>query len=342
MTRVQMTGVGKRYPGRGKGSAPVIAVDNVSIDVASGEIHAIIGYSGAGKSTLLRLVNGLERATAGQILVGDQDITRLPEAKVRTARGGIGMIFQQFNLFHSKNVAKNVEYPLVVAGVPVDERTRRVAELLEFVGLSDKARAYTDQLSGGQKQRVGIARALATNPGVLLADEATSALDPETSQEVLALLKQVNAELGITIILITHEMEVVREIADRVTVMDGGRAVEQGDVFDVFSNPQTSTTQRFVSTALPTEPANEHLEALRQRHRGKLVTMTFRDGDVDQPVVFQTLAERGVGVSIVHGGITDVGGRSFGKLTLELIGDDLRVEHAIAALAQETELEVLA
>ena len=342
MTRVQMIGVGKRYPGRGKNASPVIAVDDVSIDVASGEIHAIIGYSGAGKSTLLRLVNGLERATSGQILVGDQDITALPEAKVRAARGGIGMIFQQFNLFHSKNVAKNVEYPLVVAGVPAPERTRRVAELLEFVGLSDKARAYTDQLSGGQKQRVGIARALATNPGVLLADEATSALDPETSQEVLALLKQVNAELGITIILITHEMEVVREIAHRVTVMDSGRAVEQGDVFDVFSDPQTSTTRRFVSTALPTEPADEHLDALRKRHRGKLVTMTFRDGDVDQPVVFQTLAERGVGVSIVHGGITDVGGRSFGKLTLELIGDDLRVEHAIAALAQETELEVLA
>lgn len=342
MTRVQMIGVGKRYPGRGKNASPVVAVDDVSIDVASGEIHAIIGYSGAGKSTLLRLVNGLERATSGQILVGEQDITALPESKVRAARGGIGMIFQQFNLFHSKNVAKNVEYPLVVAGVPVAERSRRVAELLEFVGLSDKARAYTDQLSGGQKQRVGIARALATNPGVLLADEATSALDPETSQEVLALLKQVNAEFGITIILITHEMEVVREIADRVTVMDSGRAVEQGDVFDVFSDPQTSTTRRFVSTALPTEPADEHLDALRKRHRGKLVTMTFRDGDVDQPVVFQTLAERGVGVSIVHGGITDVGGRSFGKLTLELIGDELRVEHAIAALAQETELEVLA
>lgn len=342
MTRVQMIGVGKRYPGRGKNASPVIAVDDVSIDVASGEIHAIIGYSGAGKSTLLRLVNGLERATSGQILVGDQDITALPESKVRAARGGIGMIFQQFNLFHSKNVERNVEYPLVVAGVPAAERTRRVAELLEFVGLSDKARAYTDQLSGGQKQRVGIARALATNPGVLLADEATSALDPETSQEVLALLKQVNAELGITIILITHEMEVVREIAHRVTVMDSGRAVEQGDVFDVFSDPKTSTTRRFVSTALPTEPADEHLDALRKRHRGKLVTMTFRDGDVDQPVVFQTLAERGVGVSIVHGGITDVGGRSFGKLTLELIGDDLRVEHAIAALAQETELEVLA
>ncbi|UOR03166.1 methionine ABC transporter ATP-binding protein [Leucobacter allii] len=342
MTRVQMLGVSKRYPGRGSDAAPVVAVDDVTIDVASGEIHAIIGYSGAGKSTLLRLVNGLERASAGRILVGEDEITALPESRLREARGRIGMIFQQFNLFHSKKVAKNVEYPLVVAGVPATERRRRVAELLAFVGLSDKAGAYTDQLSGGQKQRVGIARALATNPGVLLADEATSALDPQTSREVLALLKRVNTELGITIVLITHEMEVVREIADRVTVMDGGRAVEQGGVFEVFSDPQNETTRRFVATALPTQPEAAHLAELRERHRGRLVALTFRDGDVDQPVVFRTLAERGVGVSIIHGGITDVGGRSFGKLTLELIGDELQVEHAIAALGQETDLEVLA
>ena len=342
MARVQILGVSKRYPGRGSGAAPVVAVDDVTIDVTSGEIHAIIGYSGAGKSTLLRLVNGLERASDGRILVGADEITALPESKLRSIRGGIGMIFQQFNLFHSKRVAKNVEYPLVVAGVPASERRKRVAELLDFVGLADKADAYTDQLSGGQKQRVGIARALATNPGLLLADEATSALDPQTSQEVLALLKRVNQELGITIILITHEMEVVREIAHRVTVMENGRAVEQGDVFEVFSSPQTQVTRRFVATALPTEPEAEHLEALRERHRGRLISLTFRDGDVDQPVVFRTLAERGVGVSIVHGGITDVGGRSFGKLTLELIGDELKVEHAIAALGQETELEVLA
>ncbi|MFD5600575.1 methionine ABC transporter ATP-binding protein [Leucobacter sp. NPDC058333] len=342
MTRVQMIGVSKRYPGRGSGAEPVVAVENVSIDVASGEIHAIIGYSGAGKSTLLRLVNGLEQATEGRILVGADEITALPESKLREVRGRIGMIFQQFNLFHSKRVAKNIEYPLVIAGMPSAERKQRVAELLEFVGLSDKSNAFTDQLSGGQKQRVGIARALATNPGVLLADEATSALDPQTSREVLALLKRVNAEFGITIILITHEMEVVREIADRVTVMDSGRAVEQGDVFDVFSDPKSITTKRFVATALPTQPEAEHLEELHKRHRGRLVSLTFRDGDVDQPVVFRTLAERGVGVNIVHGGITDVGGRSFGKLTLELIGDDLKVEHAIAALAQETALEVLA
>lgn len=341
MTRVQLKSVGKQYPGRGRGAGPVVAVEGASIDVASGEIHAVIGYSGAGKSTLLRLVNGLERATSGQILVGDDDITALSEGKLREVRSRIGMIFQQFNLFHSKNVSKNVDYPLKVAGVPAAERSRRTAELLSFVGLADKAMAYTDQLSGGQKQRVGIARALATNPGVLLADEATSALDPETSQEVLALLKRVNTELGITILLITHEMEVVREIADRVTVMDGGRVVEQGDVFEVFSNPQTSTARRFAATALPTEPDPTHLEQLREQHRGVLLAVTLRDGGVDQPVVFRTLADQGVGVSIVHGGVTEVGGRSFGRVTLELIGDDKSIARAIAALEAQAELEVL-
>lgn len=341
MTRVQLINVGKQYPARGKGATPVVAVDDVSIDVASGEIHAVIGYSGAGKSTLLRLVNGLERATSGRILVGDDEISSFPERRVRAVRKNIGMIFQQFNLFHSKNVSKNVEYPLVLEGMPAAERKARVAELLEFVGLSDKAKAYTDQLSGGQKQRVGIARALATNPGLLLADEATSALDPETSQEVLGLLRRVNQELGITILLITHEMDVVREIADRVTVMDAGRAVEQGNVFDVFSSPKTHTARKFAATALPTTPSDSHLAELRERHRGALVLVTLRDGGVDQPVVFQTLAAQGIGVSIVHGGVTEVGGRSFGRVTLELIGDPDEVQSAIAALAAQTDVEVL-
>ncbi|GAA1319513.1 methionine ABC transporter ATP-binding protein [Leucobacter albus] len=342
MTRVELHSVGKRYPARGRSGSETTAVDGVTLEVASGEIHAVIGYSGAGKSTLLRLVNGLERATSGRVIIDGEDITGYSEGQLRAVRSRIGMIFQQFNLFHSKTVAKNVEYPLAVSGTPRAERAGRVRELLEFVGLADHADFHIEQLSGGQKQRVGIARALATNPGLLLADEATSALDPDTSREVLQLLSRVNSELGITILLITHEMDVVREIAQRVTVMEGGRAVEQGEVFEVFSNPQTDTTRRFVSTALPTEPSATHLRELREKHRGKLVTLTFRDGSADQPVVFQTLADRGVGVSIVHGGITDVGGRSFGKLTLELIGEGLQVEHAIAALAQHAELEVLA
>ena len=342
MTRVELQSVGKRYPARGRSGTETIAIDDVSVDVASGEIHAVIGYSGAGKSTLLRLVNGLERATSGRVLIDGEDITDYSESQLRAVRSRIGMIFQQFNLFHSKTVAQNVEYPLIVAGTPRAERQARVTELLHFVGLADHAAFHIEQLSGGQKQRVGIARALATNPGLILADEATSALDPDTSREVLGLLKRVNSELGVTILLITHEMDVVREIAQRVTVMDGGRAVEQGEVFEVFSNPQADTTRSFVATALPSAPSPDHLRALREKHRGKLISLTFRDGSVDQPIVFQTLADRGVGVNIVYGGISEVGGRTFGKLTLELIGDDLQVEHAIAALGQQTELEVLA
>lgn len=341
MTRVELQSVGKRYPARGRSGTEIVAVDDVSIEIASGEIHAVIGYSGAGKSTLLRLVNGLERATSGQILIDGEDITVLPESKMREVRSRIGMIFQQFNLFHSKTIAKNVEYPLIVAGTPRSERAARVTELLQFVGLSEYANSYVEQLSGGQKQRVGIARALATNPGLILADEATSALDPDTSREVLDLLAQINRDLGVTILLITHEMDVVREIAHRVTVMDRGRAIEQGDVFEVFSNPATDTTRRFVASSLPTEPSADHLTKLREKHRGALVSLTLRDGGVDQPIVFQSIADLGVGVSIVHGGITDVGGRTFGKLTLELIGDADKVQTAIAALAKQTDVEVI-
>jgi D-methionine transport system ATP-binding protein len=190
-----------------KAYGPVRAVDDVSLTVEKGSIVGVIGYSGAGKSTLVRLINGLERPTAGRVFVGDDEITALTERQLRSVRRGIGMIFQQFNLFRSRTVAGNVAYPLRVAGMPRAERDARVARLLDFVGLLEKAHAYPEQLSGGQKQRVGIARALATDPHLLLADEATSALDPETTADVLALLRRVNRELGITIVLITHEME---------------------------------------------------------------------------------------------------------------------------------------
>ncbi|MBT1035107.1 methionine ABC transporter ATP-binding protein [Canibacter sp. lx-45] len=347
MSRVVISDVSKTYgENKNRAGEKTPAVDNVSIDIAAGEIHAIIGYSGAGKSTLLRLINGLERADSGFITVGDSaNIVTMKESELRQERHNIGMIFQQFNLFHSKTVGKNVEYPLTTDSrnrLNVKARRLKALEMLEFVGLADKIDTYTEQLSGGQKQRVGIARALATNPEVLLADEATSALDPETSQDVLRLLARVNREFGVTIILVTHEMEVVREIAHRVTVMEQGRIIEQGNVFDVFANAKSYTTKRFVATAMPTTPDQKHIELLKEKHRGKLVTVTMRDGDVDQPLVFNVLAELGVGVSIVHGGITSVGERSFGKLMLELIGETDSVKSAIAALHKVTELEVLA
>lgn len=342
MTRVTLNAVTKTFEGRGRKRPPVTAVDDVSIDVASGEIHAVIGYSGAGKSTLLRLINGLERATSGSIHVGGVDITTLGGRKLRQVREGIGMIFQQFNLMHSRTAARNVEYPLEVVGVPKAEREQRARELLAFVGLAGMEHAYPEQLSGGQRQRVGIARALATEPGVLLADEATSALDPETSAEVLHLLKRVNREFGVTIILITHEMEVVRRIADRLTVMEHGRVVEQGDTYAIFSNPKEPITRRFVQTALPNRPNVEHLEAVKRRGRGRLVTISFTDdGAVDQPVIFTTLSDHGVTGSIEGGGVTEVGGRMYGEVTLEIIGDPDRVESALVALRQHTKIEEL-
>jgi D-methionine transport system ATP-binding protein len=252
------------------------------------------------------------------------------------------MIFQQFNLFNSKSVWKNVAYPLTVAGRPKAEIAARVDELLDFVGLSDKARSYPDQLSGGQKQRVGIARALATSPQLLLADEATSALDPETTQEVLALLKRVNREFGITMIVITHEMDVIQSIATKVAVMDGGRVVENGDVFEVFSNPQNPSSQRFVSTVVKGIPSPAELAVLRERHEGRIVTISFRDGDASQAAVFVELAAAGLEFELVFGGINDIQGRAFGHLTLAIRGAEVAVDAALAQIAARVDVTEVA
>jgi D-methionine transport system ATP-binding protein len=336
MSIVTLTDVVKTYPPAQKGGASVVAIDSVSLDVEKGDVYGIIGYSGAGKSTLVRLVNALEKTTSGSIVVNGRDITTLRERDLRSVRGDIGMIFQQFNLFNSRTVARNVAYPLEVAGRPAAEVQQRVAELLDFVGLADKARNYPDQLSGGQKQRVGIARALATSPALLLADEATSALDPETTGEVLALLDRVNRELGVTIILITHEMDVIRSLATKVAVMDGGRIVERGDVFDVFSNPQNAASARFVQTVVQGIPTAAEVKALRARHDGRIVTFSFRDGDSSQAQVFLDLAEAGVGFELVYGGINDIRGRAFGHLTLALTGTDTAIDGALARISQRS------
>lgn len=216
---VRFTGVSKQFPGASRGAEPKQVLRDVDLTIEKGEVFGIIGYSGAGKSTLVRLINGLEVPTSGRIDVGDQELTALDAAGVRAVQRRIGMIFQQFNLFRSRTVAGNVAYPLKVAGVKQPERDQRVAELLDFVGLLDRAHDYPEQLSGGQRQRVGVARALATRPDLLLADEATSALDPETTADVLRLLQRVNTEFGITVVIITHELDVIRSIADRVAVL---------------------------------------------------------------------------------------------------------------------------
>lgn len=332
MALIELSAVTKTYPGR-RGGPAVHAVHDVDLSIEAGEIVGIIGYSGAGKSTLVRLINALEPATAGSISVDGTVITGLSERRLQQVRRTIGMIFQQFNLFHSRTVYGNVAYPLQVAGVPRAEQHARIAELLTFVGLADKAHVHPEQLSGGQKQRVGIARALATRPTILLADEATSALDPETTVDVLNLLRKVNEELGITIIVITHEMEVVRSIADRVVVMEQGRIVEQGAAFDVFSRPQHPATQRFVRTLVDDVPDARTVESIRRHHSGRLLTVSFRDESVRQAAVFAELVSRDVAFELVHGGVEQVRGRAFGHLTLELRGDDRQVDEAVSAVS---------
>ena len=323
----------------GKGKKEVAAVKNVSLTVKKGEIFAIIGYSGAGKSTLVRLINGLESTTSGTLTVDGFEISGKSDLELQKVRTNIGMIFQQFNLMNSRTVAQNVEFPLKVAGWTKGERTKRVQEMLEFVGLADRAKYYPSQLSGGQKQRVGIARALATKPSLLLADEATSALDPETTHEVLELLKEVNRELGITVIVITHEMDVVSSIADRVAVMEEGRVVETGSVYEVFSNPQTEVAQRFVATTVKQSPTGDAAAALRKNHKGYLVNVEIVEGNQELGKILAYLGSRNVRFNIVHGGIETLQGKAYGTLTLELLGDVTSIDAAVAELKTVTRVQ---
>lgn len=323
----------------GKGKKEIAAVKNVSLTVKKGEIFAIIGYSGAGKSTLVRLINGLESTTSGTLTVDGFEISGKRDLELQKVRTNIGMIFQQFNLMNSRTVTQNVEFPLKVAGWSKGERTKRVQEMLEFVGLADRAKYYPSQLSGGQKQRVGIARALATKPSLLLADEATSALDPETTHEVLELLKEVNRELGITVIVITHEMDVVSSIADRVAVMEEGCVVETGSVYEVFSNPQTEVAQRFVATTVKQSPTGDAAAALRKNHKGYLVNVEIVEGNQELGKILAYLGSRNVRFNIVHGGIETLQGKAYGTLTLELLGDVTSIDAAVAELKTVTRVQ---
>ena len=336
-TRIEFREITKIFKQK---KARIKALDHVSMTIEPGEIVGIIGYSGAGKSTLVRMINGLDTPSAGELLLDDTNIVGMSEKKLRGIRRNIGMIFQQFNLMNSRTAAGNIEYPLQLQGVGKQERTQRVQELLEFVGLGDKGKSYPEQLSGGQKQRVGIARALATNPSLLLADEATSALDPTTTQEVLDLLRRVNKEFGITIVVITHEMEVVRSIADKVAVMENGRVVEQGSVYEVFSNPQTSVAAKFVATSLRNEPDVVETDDLLA-HEGRLFTINLTE-ESGFFTAAARLKEAGVSIAVVHGGITTLQQHSFGKLTVRLSGDNNAIEEFYRTLSTTTQIEEIA
>lgn len=313
---IEFHAVHKAYAVNGQN---IVALQPTDLRVQPGEIFGLIGHSGAGKSTLLRLINRLEEPSGGRIVVDGIDVTALDAQGLRRFRQRLGMIFQHFNLLASKTVADNVTMPLKLAGeLSKTQIKQRVSELLERVGLSDHINKYPAQLSGGQKQRVGIARALATDPKILLCDEATSALDPQTTGQVLQLLAEINRELGITIVLITHEMDVIRRVCDRVGVMDGGVIVEQGLVSEVFLHPQHPTTQRFVQES--EQDSDVSVEEDYQKVTGRIVRLTFLGEATYAPLLGQVARNTGVDYSILAGRIGRIKDQACGQLTLALTG----------------------
>ncbi|MGG5820084.1 methionine ABC transporter ATP-binding protein [Falsiroseomonas sp. HW251] len=307
----------------------VTALDDVSLEVGQGEVFGIVGRSGAGKSTLIRCVNLLERPDAGRVEVLGADLLSLDEAALNAARRGTGMVFQHFNLHTRRTVAENVAFPLEVAGLPRAERAARVAEILPLVGLEARRDAYPAQLSGGQKQRVGIARALASHPRILLCDEATSALDPETTREILALIRDLRDRLDLTVLLITHEMSVVKAICDRVAVMEAGRIIEEGRVFDVFTRPAHVTTRRFVAEVIghAVPPGTlARLPAPAEGQERRLVQVVFAGPHSTRAVVSEASRDFGLDINIISGRVDEIAGEPFGVMALAAYGPPARVE----------------
>ena len=318
---------------------PVHALKNINLHIQAGEVFGIIGRSGAGKSSLVRCMNLLNRPGSGKMIVNGRDLLQLSDAQLRQARQEIGMVFQHFNLLSSRTVFDNAALPLELVGVSKAQIAQRITPLLELVGLAHLANRYPAQISGGQKQRVGIARALASNPRVLLSDEATSALDPETTRSILDLLRQVNRELGVTVVLITHQMQVIKQIADRVAVMEAGQVVELGAVLDVFTNPQQAITQSLIDEIVPQElPASvqQRVQALSlglpAGQSGQLLRLSYAGDSAYQPVLSHLIRELGLDLSILHGQIDDIQGQTFGSLAVFASGPPAQITAAIAYL----------
>jgi D-methionine transport system ATP-binding protein len=323
--------------GARRGQPEVKALDGVDLSVPKGAIVGVIGRSGAGKSTLIRLVNGLERATSGAVWVGGVNVAELEEPALRTVRRSVGMVFQHFNLLSSRTVFDNVALPLEIAGRGTTSARKAVEPLLELVGLSDKRDRYPAELSGGQKQRVGIARALATDPAVLLCDEATSALDPETTASILQLLASLRARLGLTILLITHEMQVIKDICDRVAVIEAGRIVEEGAVFDVLTRPRHPTTASFLASVTGVEPPPDIAQKLRpQAFPGgdAVVRITFTGENATSPVISRLTRVLGIDFNILAGRIERIAGRPYGSLLVSLPSAEPGLSASLAALAR--------
>lgn len=324
---IQLENISKEYKSK-KGL--IRAVNDVSLHVKQGQIHGVIGYSGAGKSTLIRCVNLLEAPTTGKVQVNGREFTELTKSELLDERKKIGMIFQGFNLLRTATVAENIAIPLKLIGIEGREIPERVEKYLDIVGLTDKKNAYPAQLSGGQKQRVAIARALAQEPEVLLSDEATSALDPETTESILDLLLKINAEFGITILLITHEMHVIQKICDHVYVMEAGDIVEDGPVIDLFSKPKHRTTRSFLNTISQRKLSNDFVSSLKQT--GSVLRLTFRGDSTGEPLLAVVAKEFNVKPNILTANIMELKNGVIGNLDVHLAGEKEEVGRALAFL----------
>ena len=339
-TMIRVENVSKTYTGK---QGTVEAVKDVSLEISRGEIFGVIGFSGAGKSTLIRLLNGLETVTSGHIYINEKDITTLKRKELLKERQKIAMICQHFNLLWSRTVEENIAFSLEIAGVPKAERKAKVAELIDLVGLTGREKSYPSQLSGGQKQRVGIARALANEPEVLLCDEATSALDPKTTKDILKLLVEINQELGLTIVLITHEMHVVRQICHRVAVMEEGRVVESGEVIEVFKNPQQPITKQFVGEERVDDEIDEVFHHLSTSLRpGVAVRIQYLGDRTGDAVLSEAIRKLDATVSILQAKVNITQKGILGSMIILIEEESSKAEEVIEYLKQaEIIVEVL-
>ncbi|WP_425916856.1 methionine ABC transporter ATP-binding protein [Acinetobacter sp. TSRC1-2] len=328
---IEFKNISKHYQLKGQ---TIRALDQINLEIPEGSIFGIIGYSGAGKSTLIRLINLLERPNEGQMIINQKDFTALDARSLRQERANIGMIFQHFNLLQTKTVAANIEMPLKLLGVSKAEREKRLNELLEFIDLKHKKDAFPDELSGGQKQRVGIARALANHPKILLCDEATSALDPQTTKSVLALLKKINQEQNITIVMVTHEMDVIETVCDYVAVMEQGKVIETGSTLEIFSQPQHPTTKNFIQTVLRQQLPVNILNNLENQNHNSIYCLQFLGKSAQETVVQAVIKKFDISLNILFANMTEINGTVIGQMFIQLLGNPEIIQQAIEYLEQ--------
>jgi len=326
---IEFKDISKQYELKGQ---TLHALNRVNLQIPTGSIFGIIGYSGAGKSTLIRLINLLERPTSGRVMINGTDFTALDAKSLRQERTQIGMIFQHFNLMQTKTVAANIEMPMKLLGWKKSEREKRLEELLEFIDLKHKRNAFPDELSGGQKQRVGIARALANHPKILLCDEATSALDPQTTKSVLQLLKRINQEQGITIVMVTHEMDVIETVCDYVAVMEKGDVIETGSTLQIFSQPQHPTTKNFIQTVLQQNLPVNILNNMENQNHHSIYCLKFLGSSAQETVIQGVIKQFDISLNILFANMTEINGTVIGQMFIQLLGNSTEINAALQYL----------